>query len=179
MWADGAVKRCLEAGIWKFAKRTVQLSSDPSVATPFGYPYAFSRPTDFVRTAALCADEFFNVPLTEYASEASYFFANIDPIYLSFVSNDSQYGGDFSLWPESFVEYVHTWLALQIAPKLCVGRVDAIAKALKGLKRDAMSKDAMEGPTAFPATGSWVRSRMGRGGLGPLGDRGRSGSLIG
>ena len=63
VWDDGAVNSCLEFGYWNFATRTVQASYDPDATPAFGFTYAYSKPTDWIKTAAIASDEFFRNPL--------------------------------------------------------------------------------------------------------------------
>ena len=177
--AGGAVDYCLGQGQWKFATRTIELASTPSVTPDFGYSKAFEKPTDHIRTVSLCSDPYQNVPLTQYAQEQSYFFADVDPLYLSYVSNDASYGGDYSLWEPDFVRYVEFYLATLVAPKLIQSEDDR--KTLYQLTTkallDAKSSCAMEGPTTFPPTGNWVAARYGR--SAGRRDRGSRSSLVG
>lgn len=190
VWNDGGVRYCLERGQWRFAMRATMLTPDPAVTPSFGYPNAYPKPTDWIDTSAVCQDEFFNTPLTQYADEVGYWFASINPIYVKYVSDDPLFGSNLSNWPVSFTEYVKAYFASQIVGKLA--QDESVVSALLGPKRDgtggivqstlvtAKNRDAMAGPTTFPAQGSWTRARMGRGGRrGPLGDGGSPGSLIG
>lgn len=179
VWAEDGVKKCLEEGQWNFAMRAVQVDYDTSVDPGFGYTRAFSKPTDWVRTAGLCEDENFRVPLIDYVDELDYWYANPDTIYVRYVSNDTSYGQDMSKWPNSFGEYVATYFASQVVTKISGDkeRWDDVRRELVRKKRDALNKDAMNDPTKFPAPGSWVRSRFGGGG--GRRDRGNRGSLIG
>src|SRR5258708_823139 len=86
IWDGGALRYCLEQGLWNFAMRTIQLTYSPSVEPDFGFRYAFDKPTDWVRTAALCVDEFFRCPLLQYNDEAGFWFADIDTIYVRYIS---------------------------------------------------------------------------------------------
>lgn len=178
-WADGAVDYCLGAGQWKFAKRTVEIASSVGVTPAFGYTKAFAIPDDFIRTAALCSDPYLRVPLLAYSQEQAYWFADVDPIYVSYISNDASYGGDMSLWPQEFVLFVQAYLAGKIVTALTQDKEQR--KQSLGLERkyllEAKSSDAMEGPTMFPPPGSWVQARVGRGA--GRRDRGGRGSLIG
>jgi hypothetical protein len=167
-----AVRRCLEMAQWSFATRTVQLDYSPSVTPSFGYQYAFDHPTDFVRVCGIWSDENLTSPLNTYKDERHYWYAPIETIYVSYVSNHASYGADLSLWPESFVEVVEAYLAQKIAKGLTAG-VEAVklANALwEKAKKDARSIDAMNKPTAFAPSGSWVRARGGRFG-GSMSDR--------
>lgn len=177
LWDNGVVDYCLEQKQWKFATRSVMLDSDPSMSQEFGFQYGFAKPSDCLRTVAFCSDEYFDQPITRYSDEAGYWFADTDPVYVKYVSNDSQYGGDLSLWPKSFEFYV----ASHMAAEICLGLNQAETKqaALKKMTDDllkrAASKDAMDGPTQSLPSGSWVGSRGGRGGEG----RGNKRELIG
>src|SRR5574343_760692 len=93
VWARPVVRECLEAGLWRFAMRTVELTYSPSVEPPFGYRYAFDRPSDLVRTAAVCQDEYLREPLLQYQIEGEYWYAELDTIYVRYVSDDDAYGG--------------------------------------------------------------------------------------
>src|SRR3546814_6155120 len=64
VWDDGALRHCLQQGLWNFAMRTVEAEYSPSVEPSFGFRRAFDKPTDWVRTAAMASDEYFRCPLT-------------------------------------------------------------------------------------------------------------------
>lgn len=186
VWNSGGVRYCLEQGQWQFAMRTQMIDYDPDIDTQFGYRYAFDKPDDWVLTSALCSDERFTVPLTQYRDEVDYWVADITPIYVQFVSDDNQFGSDLSRWPSSFSEYVNAYFASQVIYKLSSDKamrkalLDPRTGILDRAKLVAKSRAAMTQGTQYPATGSWVRSRAGmRSGRGPMGDGGTSGSLTG
>ena len=191
VWDSDGREYCLEQGAWQFAMRTTRIEVDESFTTPdFGYQYAFTKPTDWVATDAVCQDEFFRVPLLDYADEMGYWFASIQPLYVKFISKGNTYGLDMSLWPASFGEYVANVFASRIIGKLAGDKSEQM-KALFGpagypergsLERSlhkARSAAARTQPTRFPATGAWVNSRRGGSRRGPMGDGGTSGSLTG
>jgi len=165
VWDNDGVRKCLESGQWKFAMRAVRLDYDTAIDPEFGYRRAFSKPTDWCTTTAVCSDEYFNVPLLQYVEEAGYWFADIDELYVRYVSNDSSFGGDLSLWPAKFADYVAAFFASKIILKLTADkeRRDAILHPRDGLlvraTKEAKSHDAMAGPTVFPPRGSWSSAR--------------------
>jgi len=160
IWDDGAQRFCLEQGMWAFAKRSIQLDYSPSVEPPFGYLRAFDLPTDFVRTISLCSDPYFQCPLLQYSQEAGFWFADLDTIYVQYVSDDLAYGLDMSLWPETFVQFFSAYLARELGPRLKNGSDQQKLEAqYKTTLTEARSKDAMESPTKFLPSGSWVNSR--------------------
>lgn len=178
IWDGGRfISLVLEKGLWRFASRSVEWNYDSSVTTTFGYAHAFEKPSDHVRTAALCTDEYFNSPLDRYEYSGGYYYADVEPLYLRYVSNDASYGGDYTLWPGNFTLYVETFLATLALPRLSGSKADRLEleKLAKRRLNEAQSTDAMESPPAFPPSGSFVRARGGRGG----GDRGSRSSLTG
>lgn len=190
VYNSNGIDYCLEQGQWWFAMRAVQIDYDPSITPDFGYQYAFTKPTDWINTSALCQDERFNVPLTRYNDERANWYADITPIYAKYISNDPTFGKDLSQWPASFAEYVATYFASRIIHKLSgdkssqretiFGPPGQPSKGLlAGQLHRARGAAAQTQPTQWPAQGSWSRARQGwRGNRGPFGDGGTSGSLL-
>jgi hypothetical protein len=178
-WGDGsttgAVKACLEMGQWTFATRSAQIEYTPSIEPDFGYRRAFDQPSDMVRPVGICSDEYFNSPLLQYADERRYWYADLDTIYVRYVSNDSEYGADLSLWSEVFAKLVEAYLAREIVGSLTGGDSERVEKSFGMAKKEAQSLDAMNNPTKFLPMGSWSRARFGGWG----GDRGSRSNLIG
>lgn len=179
VWDQNFVRYVLGQGQWKFARRTKEIFAEPSITPDFGYRKAFAKPTDFVRTVSMSTDEYGNTPLTQYTEEKGYWFSDWEPLYVTYVSDDAGYGGDFSQWSEDFVLYVETYLASRIVKRISQNKSDEedLRKMARKRLLDARSQDAMEGPTTFPPTGRWVQARLGRGSSHR--DRGNRGGLIG
>ena len=190
VWDDGGVRRVLESGLWNFAMRTQSLDFDPSVNPSFGYVRAFEKGSDWVRTAGVWSDENLYSPLVAYQDETEFLFANLDTIYVQFVSDHAELGSDLSTWPGSFSDYAEAYFASKIVHRLTSdkdrvymllgppGRPDKgiLAQALKR----ARSQDAMRDAAKALPPGSWVLSRRRWGGRrGPMGDGGSPGSLTG
>lgn len=179
VWNNEGVDHCLEKGQWFFAMRAIKIDYDPGVDPGFGYRRAFYKPTDWVLTSALCTDEWFNVPLTQYNDEADYWYADDDVLYVRYVSNDSQYGNNLARWPTSFKEFVAAHFASRIAAKIAT---PDIARDMLGLRKmllnEAKNNAAMAEPTSFPAQGSWSRART-RFGTRRNRDGGSNSNLIG
>lgn len=159
---DDACSYCLEAGFWNFAMRAIQADSSASVTPTFGYQYATAKPTDFVRLYAYGSTATFDPPLLDVVDEPNYWFSNVDPLYVKYVSNDTAYGMDLSLWSESFADYNAVRLAVKTCKRITGKYPD---EALKKQERDALaiarSKDAMDEPVGFPPRGTWTLSRRG------------------
>lgn len=163
VWDDGLVDRVLGQGLWNFATRTVEIPYEPSIEPSFGYRRAFQKPDDWLRTSALSSDGHFNQPLNAYADETDYWFCDLDTIYVRYISNDDQYGGDLAKWPEAFTDYAACFMALQVAPHPTRSQemIARLEKKAKTLLVEAKTLDAAnEGAKFFPV-GSWVGSRRG------------------
>ena len=182
IWDNGLVDRCLEEGLWNFATRTREISYNPSISSDFGFQYAFDKASDFIRTVQVSSDEHFVNSLVghQYHDEGEYLWCDLQTIYWRYVSNDSEFGGDLSLWPESFTNFVEHYLAHRAAPLIGHKQLDLENgrewPSLTRARRNARSKDAMGQGTSFPPTGSYVRSRLGGS---RRRDGGRGGQLIG
>lgn len=186
VYNSNGIDYVLERGQWWFAMRSVQIDYDASQDPSFGYQYAFSMPTDWIRTSAVCQDEYFRVPLICQAAEPDYWYADITPIYVKYVSNDADWGADLSRWPATFANYAAAYFASQIIGKLGGDKSEQI-KALLGPKgilertlHEAKNSAASTQPTQVLAQGRWTKARQGnKYGRGPFGDGGTTGSLLG
>lgn len=175
VWADDFINDVLEKGFWNFAIRTTRQDYRTDVDPGFGYRRAFLKPDDYVRTAMLASDEYFACPLMAYADEQSYWFAEIDEIYVAYVSSDSAYGADYSKWTSSFTRFAEAYLAHRIAPVIAPAMMDAMYRLQKKYLVEARSRDAMNEPTKMLPQGDWVSARLG----GRRGDRGSRGQMLG
>lgn len=179
VYADGGIDHCLEEGLWKFATRTVRLDYDADITPEFGFRRAFAQPDDYVDTVAVCSDEYFTQPLLQYANENGYWYAELDEIYVKYVSNHADYGYNLGIWPASFSQFVAAYFAYEIVDKL-TGSSDTVVSVEKKLyryRKDAKNNDAQRQPQKFPAPGAWASSRGNT--LGRTRDRGNRNRLIG
>jgi hypothetical protein len=176
VWDGGGVERCLDAGQWNFATRSSRLEFEPSITPEFGYPYAFEKPADFVRTTSVCSDEFFNAPLRDYRDELLYWWANQTPLFVRYVSKDNDYGMNIGEWPESFAAFVEAHFAHEVTSVATFASKRLETKEVRAdLLLTAQSRDAMETPSPRKPMGSWATSRGGYG----SGERGSTSRLIG
>jgi len=176
VWDNGGVKACLEAGQWRFALRTIQLDYDADITPEFGLQRAFQKPTDWCATSSVSANEYFENPLLNYVDEAGYWYADEDVIYVRYISNHADWGGDLSTWTEKFSDYAASYFARKIILKLTSDkeRMELVYALEKDALMKAKNHDAMGDPTKFPPEGSWSRSRRSM-----RGDRGSRHRLIG
>jgi hypothetical protein len=185
IWADETAY-CLERHLWQdFASRVVQADASVTTVPTFGFNQAFVVPPDWVRTRKLSSVATFEPPLLQVTMEAGFWYTNITPIFVDYISNDPLYGMNIGGWPPSFANFV----ALRLA-RVAAGRIANKAELLQGpdglLKQEdkarkvAMGICAMNEAVAFPPQSSWVRSRRGFTSQMPApgGDNPTGGSLI-
>jgi hypothetical protein len=178
VWDNDGVEACLERAQWKFAMNSIKLDYDTSVTTDFGYRRTFAKPSDWVLTSAVCSDEFFTTPLIRYTDENDFWYAELDMIYVKYVSNSTDFGLNLSLWPPTFNKFVSAYFANEIVLGLTQDQeiADRVEKRLDKTMKLAKSNDSMAGPQQFPAPGAFVNSRYrGR----TTRDRGSRSNLIG
>lgn len=168
----------LEAGSWNFAMRTIRADADPDVTPAFGYAHVFGKPSDWVRSVAVSADENFAMPLVTYVDDANYWSADTTPIYVRYVSNDILSGLDLANWPASFSRYVEMELATRACERLTQSssKSEWLTRQRDHARRVALSRDAMnEAQPKFRPPGRLTLARS----EGAARDRGSRGSLIG
>jgi len=167
VWNNGGVEYCLEQGQWLFARRTSKFTPDTAITNEFGYQHSFAKPTDFVNTAAISLDEYFNTPFNQFADEHDFWYADAEPIYVKYTSKDANYGLNFARWPQTFTEYVEAYFASKVVGKLTGddGREQAITAPKKGMLDQALlialNKNQQGEPARFLPQGSWTKARMG------------------
>lgn len=165
VWNDSGVRWCLEQAQWHFAMRSSRLDYNPSVDPDWGYQRAFDKPTDWVATSGVFQDEHMRTPLTSYADEVSYWFADVDELFVRYVSDDDEYGMDFAKWPATFIDVVKAYFASRIIRKLPGGseKIDDICHPKTGVLARALmvakNKAAMANPATFPTRGTWAAAR--------------------
>ncbi len=163
---DGVYSRvlaeCLEAGQWNFAIRAVKLEADTGITPDFGPQHVFAKPSDFVRMVGCSADENFNSTVNDYLMEDTNIIANVDTLYVRYVSNSVDYGLDLTKWPTSFTRYVELALAQRVCERLTqnASKGEQLRRDLKDALRTAKSHDAMDDAQNRPRPmGSWNRGR--------------------
>jgi hypothetical protein len=157
----------LAKGLWNFAIRNSQLSEDEDVEPLFGYQYAFSKPTDWVRTVSISNEPTFQSPFEAYADETGYWYADSDTLYVRYVSNDADYGWNIGAWREPFAQAFACYLAFQCGLPLSSDKSNRndLFNLFKGLLTEAKALDAVDEKVARSPAGRLVQSRLRRGSL--------------
>lgn len=152
---------CLEQGYWNHAMRAVQIDASVSIIPSFGYTAAFEKPSDWIRTYIVANNDIFNPPLLRYDDEGDCWYADLETLYVKFISNDADWGADLGKWGPFFAHYVSVHLARRTCKRI-TGSTEGVKDliAMERLARiDARAKDAMNEPPKFPPRGTWVNSR--------------------
>jgi hypothetical protein len=163
---NSALAFALEQGSWNFAQRTVAVESSNDIEPSFGFSHVFEKPDDWLNSVALSATGSFWPPLgrNEYVDEGTNIHANCDPLYLSYISSDTEYGGDLSLWTATFERYFEFELAERAGPHLTTMSDDDIDRLEKKKLRalvNAKAKDAKNQAAQALPPGRLVVARRG------------------
>lgn len=156
--------------LWHAQLEKGQIATAPLVTTTAsdtgditGFKYRFAKPSDWVRTTMVSADGSFTDPLQLFDDIDVSWYANVDPIYVRFVSNHATNGGGLlTRWPALYTHYVE----LALAERVCLAlngsasmHDELTQKRLPKAKSRALSIDAINGPPRFMPVGRFVRSR--------------------
>lgn len=160
---DDAVQHLLEQGLWNFAIRFEPLTTPASPTNPdTGYDYAFSKPTDFVRIAAISDNASFSGTFEAYDVQQSYIYTNATELYLRYVSNDASYGLDLTKWPQSFAKALEPYLAFETGLPISGDRGNR--NDMLGLFKERLARaktlDAIDERVKWKKPGRWTQARV-------------------
>lgn len=157
-----AVDYMLAKGLWNFGIRSVELTEDEDVAPLFGYQYAFSKPSDWVRTVSISDDPTFREGYEDYEDETDYWYADPSPLYVRYVSSDEDYGWNIAKWRQPFAKALESYLAYECGLPISSGhgnRNDMFTLFGKLLK-EAKILDAVDERVRMKPEGRLVKSRF-------------------
>lgn len=159
---DDAKAFILEQGLWNFALKTAMVDPSPSYEPEFGYANVYEKPDDFVRLNDISESDRFANPLTEFVDEGDFWYADANPIYVSYISNAEDAGYDESKWTAIYKNALEHELAFRIAPSVSgigITRLQDLERKRDRAIKDCRSKDAMNQPSRPLPSGRLVRSR--------------------
>lgn len=158
-------KEMLEKGFWQFAMRSVKITKDAAITPAFGFSMAFNMPDDWVRTYAVSMSEFFDPLFYDWTEESNLLFADCEPLYLRYISNDVNYGLNGDRWTGRFVKAFAFELAYRAAPKVA-GSSDSFTEKLESdalrAVNEALQFEALREPSKMLPQGRWNSGRFGR-----------------
>lgn len=160
---NGTLQAMLERGLWFFALRTVRLEPDTNVEPNFGRPYAYSIPTDFVRLRLICVDERQEVEDRSYRREGSYWFSDASILYITYVSNHTDWGLNLGAFTELYAEAIGAELAWRSGLPITKdrGTKNDLLIIKKRLLNEAKRLEAVDERVKAKPPSSWVQSRLG------------------
>lgn len=163
IWSP-SVDYLLTKGLWNFAMRTIELSYDEDVEAGFGRTYAFSKPTDWIRTASICDTGDFDGSFEDFDDENGYWAADVTKLYIKYVSSDTDYGWNVGSWRQPFAQALEAYLAFKSGLPISDdrgNRNDMHALFGKMLK-EAKAIDAVDEAVKRRPAGRLVTSRLTR-----------------
>ena len=167
IWDRGGVRTCLAAGLWNFGRRGIQWNYDPDFSPPWGFQFAFRLPSDWVRWMSVCVDPYLSAPLLQYQDEGSFFYCDLQQLWVAYVSDDANFGMNMSMWPDNFQRYVELYFAEQVCMRVTGkppsdGGDQSVSRRCERALIKSKSTDAMNESTAMIPPGQWRQARHGR-----------------
>lgn len=173
---EGAARRALDAawqpavdylltkGLWNFAVRSVELENDEDVEPLFGFQYAFSKPEDWLRTLSIGYEPTFFEGYENYEDEVDHWYANINPLYVRYISNDEEYGWNIAKWRQPFAKALEAYLAYECGLPISADRGNRsdMFTLFERLLKEAKTLDAVDERVQRTPPGRLTRSRTTR-----------------
>ena len=152
----------LAKGLWNFAMRSVMAEASPSLETEFGYQYVFEKPDDWVRTASISDRAFGITGFEDYADETDYWLANVDVLYIQYVSNHADYGWNVGAWRQPFAKTMEAYMAFESGLPISSdkGNRNDLYSLFKSRLKEAKTLDAVDERVRVAPAGRLVRARL-------------------
>lgn len=153
----------LAKGLWNFAMRSVQVEASDSLTTDFGYTKVFEKPDDWVRTASISDRPESEGPhqFEQYEDKTTYWLADVEPLYINYVSNDEDYGWNVGAWRQPFAKAMEAYLAFECGLPIAAdkGNRNDLYSLFKSRLQDAKNLDAVDERVRRSPPGRLTRSR--------------------
>lgn len=158
---EPAVNFLLAKGLWNFAMRSV-VAETSDLSTEFGFTYVFEKPDDWVRTASISDRADNSEGFEKYDDRTGYWLADVDTLYIKYVSDDDGYGWDVSAWRQPFAKALEAYLAFECGLPISSdkGNRNDLYTLFKTRLKDAKSLDAVDERVQRMPPGRLVRSRL-------------------
>jgi hypothetical protein len=157
------VNSMLEKAFWNFALRDVALDADTDREPLFGWDAIFTKPDDWVRTAAISDQPDYRYGFEDFQDRPGVWYANVPTLYVSYVSDAPEYGWNIGAWRQSFCEALEAYLAFKCGLPISNDKSNRndLWVLFKSLLSEAKSKDALDEAVQRPPAGRLVRARFG------------------
>lgn len=161
---QGAGDLLLSKGMWNFALRSVEISNDEDVEPLFGYQYAMSKPDDWVRTVNISDSPTMREGYEDFRDEPGYWYVNVDPVYIRYVSDHTDYGWNVGAWGAPFAKAMEAYMAFEsgLAISSDKGNRNDIYSLYEKRLKEARMLDAVDEAVSWKPRGRLVRSRSSR-----------------
>lgn len=159
---DGVVEFMFTEGLWNFATVTQAITADLGTPPIPGWDYTFDKPVGWLRTIAVSITSQFSEEAL-YRDEGGRLYANVDTLYIRFISNAKAVDDQISNWPPSFANAVSAYLAKECAGRLSGSdsKAEDMAVNYKIALASAKNKDAMDQAHVYLRPGNWIRAMRG------------------
>lgn len=160
---DGVLQGMLEHGLWYFALRSQQWDPDTDVDARFGLPYTYSLPTDYVRLRMISTDEGQSNEDRTFKREGSYIFSAYPLLYVTYVSNHTDYGLNLGAFTQLYAEAVAAELAYQSGLPITKdrGTKNDLFVIKQRMLKEAKRIEAVDERVKEKPLSSWALARMG------------------
>jgi hypothetical protein len=157
---DDAIAYMLEQGLWNFAMRSAVLTASGSPIA--GWDYTFSKPSDIVRLAGISYEPTYSQGFEDYQDQNGKWYANVDTLYVRYVSNNSSYGLDLAKWPPTFAKATAAYMAFESGLPISGDRANRndIFSLHKSLLARSKTLDAFDESVKREPAGRLVRARL-------------------
>jgi hypothetical protein len=159
---DDAKMFVFTEGLWNFATKTEEINADTGQTPIPGFAFVFDKPLYWLRTISISQTSRFDTEAI-YRDENNKIHANVDTLYIRFISYERSTDEQIENWPPSFAKAMSAYLANTCAVRISGSKSDA--DALRALYRDALAsaknKDALDQAQMFTAPGNWIRAMRG------------------
>lgn len=157
------IREVLSEGRWKSARKQANLAQ---TTTPlFGWAYAYTLPTDFLRLVYLNDTDTLNLTEENFEIQSGVLYTDEPTVSVTYVSNPLLLGGDVGKLDPLLVKAIYTSLAAKLAWHIQQNRT--LAETLKNdaeiALRKAKAKDSRDEryPLPNPYDESvWLKSRL-------------------
>jgi hypothetical protein len=159
---DDCVKFVFTEGLWNFATKTEQIAADTGQTPIPGFDFVFDKPLYWLRTIAISQTSRFDTEAI-YRDENNKIYANVDTLYIRFISHERSDDSQIENWPPAFAKLVAAYLAMECAERVSgsSSKSAAIADEYKRVLASAKNKDALDQAQMFTSPGNWIRAMRG------------------
>lgn len=164
VWSD-AVDYMLEQASWNFAVRGAEIQADDDFEPLYGYKYSFRKPDDWVRTTSICDNPYYEPGFEQFQDDNNFWFADLDTLYIRYVSNEDAYGWNIGAWRQGFSKTLEAFMAFESGLPISndKGNRNDLYNLFKDRLKSAKAKDAVDEAVQRPPVGRLVQSRFSRG----------------